>query len=109
MMEAPLARRRLVLALALIIPALTAALQARAEPPLPLVGVLSSYSPVTGPNMPHVLAFQQSLRELGWTPTLQFEEGLEKTVDWYLANQEWLKQVTSGNYMNYYEEQYTHR
>lgn len=48
-------------------------------------------------------------RELGWTPSLQFEEGLEKTVDWYLNNQEWLQQVTSGDYMNYYEQQYTHR
>jgi dTDP-glucose 4,6-dehydratase len=48
-------------------------------------------------------------RELGWTPSLQFEEGLSRTVDWYLANQEWLKQVTSGDYLNYYEQQYTHR
>ncbi len=48
-------------------------------------------------------------RELGWTPSLQFEEGLEKTIDWYLANQEWLKQVTSGDYLGYYEEQYVKR
>lgn len=48
-------------------------------------------------------------RELGWTPSLTFEEGLEKTVDWYLANQDWLAQVTSGDYMHYYEQQYTHR
>ncbi|CAN5683977.1 dTDP-glucose 4,6-dehydratase [soil metagenome] len=47
--------------------------------------------------------------ELGWIPSLQFEEGLEKTVDWYLSNQEWLQQVTSGDYMHYYEQQYTHR
>jgi dTDP-glucose 4,6-dehydratase len=44
--------------------------------------------------------------ELGWTPSLQFEEGLNKTVDWYLENSEWLKQVTSGEYVNYYEKQY---
>jgi dTDP-glucose 4,6-dehydratase len=44
--------------------------------------------------------------ELGWKPSLQFEEGLEKTVDWYLANQEWVKNVTSGEYQHYYEEQY---
>jgi dTDP-glucose 4,6-dehydratase len=44
--------------------------------------------------------------ELGWTPSLQFEEGLIKTVDWYLENSEWLKQVTSGEYVNYYEKQY---
>jgi dTDP-glucose 4,6-dehydratase len=44
--------------------------------------------------------------ELGWTPSLQFEEGLNKTVDWYLENLEWLKNVTSGEYANYYEKQY---
>jgi dTDP-glucose 4,6-dehydratase len=47
--------------------------------------------------------------ELGWMPSLQFEEGLEKTVDWYLANQEWLYQVTSGDYKNYYDSQYAKR
>lgn len=47
--------------------------------------------------------------ELGWMPSLQFEEGLEKTVDWYLNNAEWLKNVTSGNYQKYYETQYTVR
>ncbi|RXF68437.1 dTDP-glucose 4,6-dehydratase [Arcticibacter tournemirensis] len=45
-------------------------------------------------------------RELGWTPSLQFEEGLEKTVDWYLNNDEWLENVTSGNYQEYYLKQY---
>jgi dTDP-glucose 4,6-dehydratase len=44
--------------------------------------------------------------ELGWEPSLQFEEGLEKTVDWYLKNQAWLDNVTSGNYKKYYEEMY---
>jgi len=44
--------------------------------------------------------------ELGWEPSLQFEEGMEKTVDWYLANQEWLDHVTSGDYQNYYQNQY---
>lgn len=44
--------------------------------------------------------------ELGWEPSLQFEEGLEKTVDWYLSNEEWLKNVTSGDYQNYYQKQY---
>lgn len=47
--------------------------------------------------------------ELGWVPSLQFEEGLEKTVDWYLTNEEWLKNVTSGDYKKYYEAQYTKR
>jgi dTDP-glucose 4,6-dehydratase len=44
--------------------------------------------------------------ELGWKPSLQFEEGLEKTVDWYLQNQEWLDNVTSGEYQKYYSKQY---
>ena len=47
--------------------------------------------------------------ELGWEPSLQFEEGIEKTVRWYLENQEWMDQVTSGDYMNYYKEMYSNR
>ena len=46
-------------------------------------------------------------RELGWEPSLQFEEGIEKTVKWYLENQEWLDTVTSGEYLKYYEEMYS--
>lgn len=44
--------------------------------------------------------------ELGWEPSIQFEEGLEKTVDWYLANEEWLNNVTSGAYTAYYQDMY---
>ncbi len=44
--------------------------------------------------------------ELGWSPSLQFEEGIEKTVKWYLDNQEWLDNVTSGEYQLYYQEMY---
>lgn len=44
--------------------------------------------------------------ELGWEPSLQFAEGLEKTIDWYLENEVWLNNVTSGNYQDYYKEQY---
>jgi dTDP-glucose 4,6-dehydratase len=47
--------------------------------------------------------------ELGWKPSVTFEEGLEKTVDWYLANGEWLEHVTSGAYQAYYEQQYAGR
>lgn len=47
--------------------------------------------------------------ELGWEPSLQFEEGIEKTVKWYLDNQEWLDQVTSGDYQRYYERMYGDR
>lgn len=48
-------------------------------------------------------------RALGWKPSLQFEEGLEKTVDWYLAHQDWVEHVTSGDYQHYYDEQYHKR
>lgn len=48
-------------------------------------------------------------KDLGWTPSLQFEEGLERTVDWYLSNEEWLRHVTSGEYTRYYDGQYNNR
>ena len=48
-------------------------------------------------------------KELGWEPSLQFEEGIEKTVRWYLDNQEWMDNITSGEYEKYYEEMYSKR
>ena len=48
-------------------------------------------------------------QELGWEPSLQFEEGIEKTVRWYLENQEWMDNVTSGDYQKYYEDMYSKR
>lgn len=45
-------------------------------------------------------------KELGWKPSVTFEQGLEKTIDWYLSNEDWLKSVTSGNYQKYYDQQY---
>ena len=48
-------------------------------------------------------------RELGWEPSLQFEEGIEKTIKWYLENQDWLDNVTSGDYQKYYQEMYKGR
>jgi len=47
--------------------------------------------------------------ELGWKPSVTFEEGLSETIDWYLTNKEWLEHVTSGNYQNYYTNMYTNR
>ncbi len=47
--------------------------------------------------------------ELGWKPSLTFEEGLERTVDWYLANQDWVEKVTSGAYQDYYQNMYLSR
>lgn len=46
-------------------------------------------------------------QELGWSPSVTFEEGLSLTIDWFLANKEWLDNVTSGNYQNYYDQQYS--
>ena len=46
-------------------------------------------------------------KELGWKPTVTFEEGLSQTIEWYLQNEEWLKHVTSGEYQSYYQTQYT--
>ncbi len=48
-------------------------------------------------------------RELGWKPSVTFEEGLRETIDWYLANTQWLENVTSGNYQHYYESMYSNR
>ncbi|MEN9915570.1 MAG: dTDP-glucose 4,6-dehydratase [Actinomycetota bacterium] len=45
--------------------------------------------------------------ELGWSPSVAFDQGFDKTIDWYLANTKWLNDVTSGNYQNYYTTQYT--
>ena len=48
-------------------------------------------------------------KELGWEPSLQFEEGIEKTVKWYLENQDWMDNITSGDYMKYYSDMYDNR
>jgi len=45
-------------------------------------------------------------RELGWSPSVTFEQGLSKTIDWFLKNKEWLQNVTSGNYQEYYKKHY---
>ena len=62
-----------------------------------------------GHDLRYAIDSSKLQRELGWTPSLQFEEGMEITVDWYLANEEWLNNVTSGAYQQYYEKQYTKR
>jgi dTDP-glucose 4,6-dehydratase len=62
-----------------------------------------------GHDMRYAIDASKLTNELGWKPSLQFEEGLSKTIDWYLNNKEWLQHVTSGNYQNYYETQYHKR
>ncbi|MFN3850739.1 MAG: dTDP-glucose 4,6-dehydratase [Spirosomataceae bacterium] len=59
-----------------------------------------------GHDLRYAIDASKLMNELGWEPSLQFEEGLEKTVDWYLSNKDWLNNVTSGEYMNYYKEMY---
>lgn len=59
-----------------------------------------------GHDMRYAIDATKLKNELGWKPSLQFEEGLSKTIDWYLNNKEWLQHVTSGNYQNYYQTQY---
>ena len=59
-----------------------------------------------GHDMRYAIDSRKLQRELGWEPSLQFEEGIERTVHWYLDNQEWMDNVTSGNYQKYYEEMY---
>lgn len=62
-----------------------------------------------GHDMRYAIDASKIEKELGWTPSLQFEEGLSKTVDWYLSNAEWLQHVTSGAYQEYYDRQYIDR
>jgi dTDP-glucose 4,6-dehydratase len=60
-----------------------------------------------GHDLRYAIDSSKIMHELGWKPSVTFEEGLSKTVDWYLANKEWLQHVTSGSYQAYYEQQYT--
>ncbi|MCF6171464.1 MAG: dTDP-glucose 4,6-dehydratase [Bacteroidales bacterium] len=62
-----------------------------------------------GHDLRYAIDASKLQEKLGWKPSLQFEEGIEITVDWYLNNQEWLDNVTSGNYQKYYEEMYGNR
>lgn len=59
-----------------------------------------------GHDMRYAIDSRKLQQELGWEPSLQFEEGIEKTVRWYLDNQEWMDNVTSGEYQKYYEAMY---
>ena len=62
-----------------------------------------------GHDMRYAIDSTKLQRELGWEPSLQFEEGIEKTVKWYLENQAWMDNITSGEYEKYYEEMYANR
>lgn len=62
-----------------------------------------------GHDLRYAIDSSKLQKELGWEPSLQFEEGIEKTVRWYLDNQEWMDRVTSGDYQKYYEDMYSNR
>lgn len=62
-----------------------------------------------GHDLRYAIDANKIMNELGWKPSLQFEEGIEKTVDWYLTNQQWMDEVTSGDYQKYYTSMYTAR
>ena len=62
-----------------------------------------------GHDMRYAIDATKLNKELGWEPSLQFEEGMDKTIDWYLANEGWIQSVTSGSYKQYYDQQYTSR
>ena len=62
-----------------------------------------------GHDLRYAIDANKIMNELGWKPSLQFEEGIEKTVDWYLTNQQWMDDVTSGVYQNYYKAMYSNR
>lgn len=62
-----------------------------------------------GHDLRYAIDSSKLQNELGWRPSVTFEQGLEKTVDWYLNNTDWLSHVTSGAYQNYYDQQYTNR
>lgn len=62
-----------------------------------------------GHDLRYAIDSSKLMKELGWKPSLQFEEGIEKTVDWYLGNQKWLENIVNGTYENYYREMYENR
>jgi dTDP-glucose 4,6-dehydratase len=60
-----------------------------------------------GHDMRYAIDANKIKNELGWIPSLDFEKGLEKTIDWYLENEDWINNVTSGDYQKYYTEHYS--
>jgi dTDP-glucose 4,6-dehydratase len=62
-----------------------------------------------GHDMRYAIDATKLKEELGWVPSLQFEEGIKNTIDWYLENEDWLNNITSGDYQNYYKKQYEER
>ena len=72
-------------------------------------GLITYVTDRAGHDLRYAIDSTKLQKELGWEPSLQFEEGIEKTVAWYLDNQEWMDNITSGEYENYYNEMYANR
>lgn len=73
------------------------------------LGLITYVTDRLGHDMRYAIDSRKLQSELGWEPSLQFEEGIEKTVRWYLDHQEWMDNITSGDYERYYDEMYKNR
>lgn len=73
------------------------------------LGLITYVTDRAGHDLRYAIDSTKLKHELGWEPSLQFEEGIEKTVRWYLDNEEWVSRITSGDYERYYEEMYRGR
>jgi dTDP-glucose 4,6-dehydratase len=72
-------------------------------------GLITFVKDRAGHDMRYAIDATKIKEELGWEPSVTFEQGMDKTIDWYLANEEWMENITSGAYMDYYKDQYTNR
>ena len=72
-------------------------------------GLITFVKDRAGHDMRYAIDATKIKEELGWEPSVTFEQGMDKTIDWYLANEEWMANITSGAYMDYYKNQYTNR
>jgi dTDP-glucose 4,6-dehydratase len=79
------------------------------NPEVHSLGLITYVTDRAGHDLRYAIDSSKLHNELGWEPSLQFEEGIEKTVRWYLDNQDWMDEVTSGDYQKYYEEMYSKR
>lgn len=72
-------------------------------------GLITFVKDRAGHDMRYAIDSSKLMNELSWKPSLQFEEGIEKTIDWYLENEEWMNRITDGSYEKYYQDQYEKR
>ncbi|MDO4228374.1 MAG: dTDP-glucose 4,6-dehydratase [Capnocytophaga sp.] len=73
------------------------------------LGLITYVKDRAGHDLRYAIDATKLKNELGWQPSLQFEEGIQKTVKWYLENEDWLNNITQGNYQKYYEEMYQNK